>query len=42
MGMGNVRIDVANVLTISLVAFLGVYLINKGLDMAGLTQFKVA
>jgi hypothetical protein len=40
--MGNVRIDVSNVLTISLVAFLGVWLINKGLDAAGLSQFKAA
>ncbi len=38
--MGNVRIDLANVVTISLVAFVGVWLINRGLDQAGLTQFK--
>lgn len=37
--MGNVRIDIANVITISLVAFLGVKLINMGLGMAGLQRF---
>jgi hypothetical protein len=40
--VGNVRIDLANVITISLVAFVGVYLINKGLEMAGLSQFKAS
>ena len=40
--MGNVRIDLANVITISLVAFVGVLIINRGLDMAGLSQFKAA
>lgn len=38
--MGNVRIDLANVITISLVGFLGVFLINRGLAMAGLSQWK--
>lgn len=38
--MGNVRIDVANFVTISLVAFAGVWLINRGLDKFGLTQWK--
>lgn len=38
--MGNVRIDIANVLTISLVGFLGVWLINRGLDKAGLGAWK--
>ena len=38
--MGTVRIDVANVVTISLVAFVGIWLINKGLDKANLSQFK--
>jgi hypothetical protein len=37
--MGNVRIDIANVITIGLVGFLGVWLINKGLGMAGLQRF---
>lgn len=37
--MGNVRIDVANVVTISLVAFVGVWLINRGLNKAGLSQW---
>lgn len=38
--MGNVRIDLANVITISLVGFVGVWLINRGLSKAGLDQFK--
>lgn len=38
--MGNVRIDLANVITISLVGFLGVFLINRGLAMAGLNQWQ--
>lgn len=38
--MGNIRIDVANVITISLVAFVGVWLINKGLAMAGMGQYQ--
>jgi hypothetical protein len=38
--MGNVRIDLANVITISLVGFLGVFLINRGLAAAGLTQWQ--
>lgn len=33
--MGNVRIDVANVITIGLVAFVGVWLINRGLRAVG-------
>lgn len=39
--MGNVRIDLANVVTISLVAFAGVFVINRLLDKAGLGQWKV-
>ncbi len=38
--MGTIRIDVANVVTISLVAFVGVWLINRGLTKANLAQFK--
>ena len=38
--MGNVRIDLGNVITISLVAFVGVWVINKALDKFNLTQFK--
>jgi hypothetical protein len=38
--MGNVRIDLANVITISLVGFVGVWLINRGLAMANLSQWK--
>lgn len=38
--MGNIRIDVSNVITIALVSFVGVWLINKGLAMAGQTQYQ--
>jgi len=38
--MGNVRIDLANIITISLVAFIGVWVINKGLDKAGMAAWK--
>lgn len=38
--MGNIRIDVANVITIALVAFVGIWLINKGLGAAGFGQFS--
>ena len=38
--MGNIKIDLANVITISLVAFLGVWLINKGLEKTNLSQWK--
>ena len=37
--MGNVRIDVANVITIGLVAFVGVWLINRGLRAVGKSQW---
>jgi hypothetical protein len=37
--MGNIRIDFANVITIALVGFVGVWLINKGLTMAGMQQY---
>jgi hypothetical protein len=37
--MGNIRIDIANVITIGLVAFVGVWLINKGLGIAGMSQY---
>ena len=39
--MGNIRIDLANVITISFVGFVGVWLINRGLKKAGLSQFAV-
>lgn len=35
-----VRIDLANIITISLIAFLGVFLINRGLRYAGLTSWE--
>lgn len=39
--MGNVRIDLANCITIALVAFVGVFVINRGLDAAGFSNLKV-
>jgi hypothetical protein len=38
--MGTIRIDVANVVTIALVSFVGIWLINKGLSVAGLSQYQ--
>jgi hypothetical protein len=38
--MGNVRIDLANVITISLVGFVGVWLINRALGYANLSQWQ--
>lgn len=38
--MGNVRIDLANVITISLVAFVGVWVINRALAKAGQSQWQ--
>ena len=38
--MGNIRIDLANVVTISLVAFVGVFVINRAMrkfNMGGMT-----
>jgi hypothetical protein len=37
--MGNIRIDIPNVITIALVAFVGVWLINKGLSLVGQSQY---
>lgn len=38
--MGVVRVDFANFVTIGLIAFIMVYLVNKGLGMAGLSQYQ--
>lgn len=38
--MGNVRIDLANTITIALVAFVGVWVINRGLDKVGMGAWK--
>ncbi len=35
-----VRIDLANIITISLIAFLGVFLINRALRYAGLQTWE--
>jgi hypothetical protein len=38
--MGSIRIDVGNVITIALVAFVGVWLLNKGLSLVGMSQYQ--
>lgn len=38
--MGNVRIDLGNIVTISLVAFAGVWLVNRALDKFGKSDWK--
>ena len=38
--MGNIRIDLANVITIGLVAFVGVWLINRGLRAANMATWS--
>lgn len=40
--MGNIKIDLANIVTISLVGFVGVFLINRGLKKAGLSQYAIS
>ena len=40
--MGNIRIDLANVATISLVGFAGVWAINRLLKKFGLSQYATA
>ena len=38
--MGNLRIDITNVVTIGLVAFVSVFLVNRALTLAGYPQYK--
>lgn len=38
--MGNVRVDISNIVTISLVAFAGIFVINRILDAAGKPEWK--
>jgi len=38
--MGEIRINVTNFLTIGLMSFVAVYVINKGLEYAGKPQYK--
>lgn len=40
--MGDIRINLANTVTIALVGFVGVWLINRGLKKAGLGQYATA
>jgi hypothetical protein len=39
--MGEIRINLSNFLAVGLMAFIGVWAINKGLTAANLSQFKV-
>lgn len=38
--MGEIRVNLTNILTIGIIAYLGVYAINRGLTMAGVPQFR--
>ncbi len=38
--MGNIKLDLANVITIGLVGFLGVFIVNRALTAAGYSQYK--
>lgn len=38
--MGEVRISLPNMIAIGLMAYVGVWVINKGLTKAGLSQWK--
>lgn len=40
--MGNIRIDLANIITISLVGFVGVWVINRALKKFGAGQFAIS
>jgi hypothetical protein len=40
--MGNIRVDLANVLTIGLVGFASVFIINRALKRFGAGQFATA
>ncbi len=39
--MGTIKIDLANIVTISLVGFIGTFLINRGLRAAGMSNWTV-
>jgi hypothetical protein len=38
--MGNIRIDLANVITMCLVGFLGTWAINRALAKAGMSNWQ--
>lgn len=38
--MGEIRINLTNAITIGLIAYVTLWAVNKGLDKAGLSQFK--
>jgi len=39
--MGDIRVSLTNAVTIGLMAFVGLYVINKALDAAGKPGWKV-
>jgi hypothetical protein len=38
--MGDLKINLSNTITVMLIGFLGVWVINRGLSKAGLTQWQ--
>ncbi len=38
--MGDIRINLSNFITVSLIGFVGVFAINRALTMANLSQYK--
>lgn len=39
--MGEIRVNLTNLITIGLMAFVAIFVINKGLTMAGLQQWRI-
>lgn len=39
--MGDIRVNLTNVVTVGLIAFVGIFVINKALDMTGQSRFKI-
>ncbi len=38
--MGEIRVNLTNIITIGLIAYIGVYAINRGLTAAGMGAWK--
>jgi hypothetical protein len=38
--MGDLKINLSNTITVMLIGFLGVWVINRGLSKVGLTQWQ--
>lgn len=39
--MGDIRINLTNAVTVGLIAFVGIFVINKALDASGQSRFKI-